>query len=370
MNLVLFFTRGNSLKTWDDVGMFDREVALYKRLQEKGYTISFVTYGGPSELHYQDRIPGINILCNKWHLPTFLYQRLIPYLHAPVLCQADLIKTNQTNGAELALYAARKWGKPLIARCGYMWSVHADERKGAASPETLRAKKIEERVFGAAQRVVVTAPMMVNDIAERIPEAKSKTIVIPNYVETDRFSPLDNIEKEYDVLFLGRFTLQKNIKALLDAVKLLDVKLALIGEGSLKKIFQKEYASLETRIEWIGRVPNRDLPLYLNKSRIFILPSFYEGHPKVLLEAMSCGLPVIGANSPGIREVISHSENGWLCETDSDSIKNAINYLLANPDLCKTMGENARKFALENVSLDKVIEMEMDVYQSIMRSIS
>jgi len=368
MNLVLFFTRGNSLKTWDDVGMFDREVALYRRLQENGYTISFVTYGGPSEFAYESRIPGINILCNKWHLPTFLYQRLIPYLHASVLRQADLIKTNQMNGAEVALYAARKWKKPLIARCGFMWSVHAYERTGAQSAETLRARKIEERVFRAAKKIVVTAPLMADDIAERIPEAKSKTTIIPNYVETDRFMPLDNVEKVYDVLFLGRFTLQKNIKALLEAVKALEINIALIGEGDLKKGYQKEYASLNNQIDWVGRVPNRDLPFIMNKARIFILPSFYEGHPKVLLEAMSCGLPVIGANSPGIREVISHGENGWLCETDSESIKTAIHHLLTNPDLCKRLGANARTYALENISLDRILEKEMDVHRSIMGS--
>lgn len=365
MNFVLFFTRGNSLKTWDEVGMFDREVALYKRLQEKGYTISFVTYGGPSELHYKDRIPGINILCNKWHLPTFLYQRLIPYLHGSLLCHADLIKTNQTNGAEVALSAAKKWKKPLIARCGFMWSLNIGRKMGNQSSKALHARNIEERVFRAAQKIIVTTPMMAGIIAERIPESIHKICVIPNYVETDRFSPLVNIEKEYDVIFVGRITSEKNIKSLLDAMDSLEIRLALIGEGSLKKSYQKEYSSLGNRIAWVGRVPNRDLPFYLNKARIFILPSLYEGHPKVLLEAMSCGLPVIGANSPGIREVIEHGENGWLCGTDSKSIKNAINYLLSNPVLCEKIGENARKFSVEHVSLDKVIEMEMGVYRSV-----
>ena len=366
MHLVLFFTGGNSLKTWDDVGMFDREVALYRRLQKNGYTISFVTYGGPSELIYENRIPGINILCNKWHLPIILYRILIPYLHKSILGQADIFKTNQTQGSDIALCAAQKLKKPLIARCGFMWSVHACERTGATSAETLKARKIEKKVFRAAQKVVVTAPMMADDIAERIPEVRSKTILIPNYVEADRFVSLDNAEKEYDVIFLGRFVKQKNIKALLDAAKSLKIKLALIGEGGLKVSYQQEYGSHDNRIKWLGRISNRDLPFIMNKAKIFILPSFYEGHPKALLEAMSCGLPVIGANSPGIREVIKHGENGWLCETNSENIKSAICHLLSNPDLCKKLGENARIYVLENTSLDRIVQMEMEVHQSIL----
>lgn len=365
MNLVLFFTRGNSLKTWDNVGMFDREVALYKRLQENGYTISFVTYGGPSELNYQHRIPGINILYNKWHLPTFLYQKLIPCLHAPILREADLIKSNQTNGADVALFAAKKWRKPLIARCGYMYSLNVSRKKGINSLATMQAKKIEESVFCAAQQIVVTTPMMADDVIKRIPEVKSKITIIPNYVEIDRFIPFDNIKKEYDVVFVGRIKEEKNIKALLDAMETLNFRLLIIGEGDLKKDYQKKYALLNDNIEWVGRVPNHNLPSIMNKVKIFILPSFYEGHPKALLEAMSCGLPVIGADSPGIREVIIHGENGWLCGTDSESIKNAIVHLLANPDLCKRLGENARKYVLENIALDRIIKMEIGVYHSV-----
>jgi hypothetical protein len=62
MHLVLFFTRGVSLQTWDRVGMFDREVAIYRRLHDRGVQVSFITYGNRLDLNYADRIPGIRIL--------------------------------------------------------------------------------------------------------------------------------------------------------------------------------------------------------------------------------------------------------------------------------------------------------------------
>lgn len=366
MNLVVFFTHGVSLQTWDHVGMFDREVALYRRLLEKGYNISFVTYGGASEFEYKSRIPDINILCNKWHLPPMVYKRMIPYLHASTLRKADIFKTNQTNGADVALKAAQIWNKPLIARCGYMWSFNSIKEHGDDSIEAQTARNIETKVFSSADRIIVTTSMMSSDIAQRIPDATKRTVVIPNYVETERFAPHENSQISYDVVFVGRLSMEKNLGALLTAVQSLSVRTAIIGEGELRAGFERRYASSTDRISFLRNVPNRELLLYLNKARLFVLPSLYEGHPKTLLEAMACGMPVIGANSPGIREVITHGENGWLCETDAESIKNAISHLLANPELCKKLGENARKYALDTVSLDRIIEMEIDVYRSVL----
>ena len=66
MDLTLYFTRGVSLRTWEQAGMLAREVALYRRLAEKGAGVRFVTYGGCGEAA---RVSGIEVLCNRWGLP-------------------------------------------------------------------------------------------------------------------------------------------------------------------------------------------------------------------------------------------------------------------------------------------------------------
>lgn len=91
---------------------------------------------------------------------------------------------------------------------------------------------------------------------------------------------------------------------------------------------------------------------------MFILPSHYEGHPKTLIEAMACGKATIGGRSPGIREIIQHEKNGWLCETDPDSIRAAIQHLVQHPELRDVLGKNARQFAVENYALDPLAERE------------
>ena len=366
MKLVLFFTRGLSLRNWDRKGIFDREVAIYQMLQNRGVNISFVTYGGSSDFNYVDRIPGINILCNRWKLPRILYELFLHRLHAPALKECNVIKTNQTNGADVAAKAARYWDKPLIVRCGYMWSYFAAKNFGNDSGRARRARQIESRVFSTAQRVVVTTSSMKTDVCERIPEACSKTAVIPNYVDTINFSQDTTKDRDIDVIFIGRFEHQKNIKALLEAVESLNVQTVLIGSGKLENQLKQRFASLNNNLHWVRNVPNSELPDYINRARLFILPSHYEGHPKVFIEAMSCGATVIGADSPGIREIINHGKNGWLCGTGSESIRAAIIHLLNNPGLCSKLGKNARKYALEHFALDRILKMEEKVLKSVM----
>ena len=89
LKLVVFFTRGISLQIWDQVGMLEREVALYRQLLPHLKGITFLTYGDRSELQYASCLNGIEILCNHWGLPQQLYTRLLPILHWRHLLRKD-----------------------------------------------------------------------------------------------------------------------------------------------------------------------------------------------------------------------------------------------------------------------------------------
>ena len=136
-----------SLKAWDNNGMLDREVALYERLQEKGVKVSFLTYGDATELNYQDRLPGIQILCNRWGFPNRVYEKFLHRFHGKVLKSCDLIKTNQMNGAEVVVRSARRWGKPLIGRMGYLWSDFVARENSASIGAVSGAQKIMSSSF-------------------------------------------------------------------------------------------------------------------------------------------------------------------------------------------------------------------------------
>jgi len=358
--LVLFFTRGVPLRTWDQVGMFEREVAIYRRLQECGVQVSFVTYGDASDLRYRTRIPGIHILCNRWGLSPKRYERWFSLLHGWHLWRAGIYKTNQTNGADAAVRAAGLFRKPLIARCGYMWSCFTAREEGADSESARHARMQEANVFTAADRVVVTAGHMKRYIVEQYRLANSKVKVIPNYVLTDFFRPDSNgVCKPGRICFVGRLHPQKNLFALIEAVCGLNVELEIIGDGSQREALKAKANDKRVNARFLGNRPQSELPQHFNAAEIFILPSLYEGHPKTLLEAMACGRPVIGTNVPGIREIIRHRETGYLCGTSPEEIRLAIQDVMADPNLRVRMGRNARKFAAENFALEQVVDMEL-----------
>jgi glycosyltransferase involved in cell wall biosynthesis len=120
-------------------------------------------------------------------------------------------------------------------------------------------------------------------------------------------------------------------------------------------------------VEWIDNIPNEEIPKYMNQSKIFVLPSFYEGHPKVLIEAMSCEMTVIVSNVQGNNDVVIDGKNGFLCDTSIVSIQETIiKVLKMSAKNLNMINVNARQFVKDNYSLDKIVTMEMQLYEDIM----
>jgi glycosyltransferase involved in cell wall biosynthesis len=369
IRLVLFFTRGVSLQKWDQIGMLSREVALYRRLAQEGVAVTFITFGNVADMEYARRLPGIEICCNRWGLPDKWYRLLLPLLHAPALRRADLIKTNQMQGAELALRCARLWRKRLISRCGYLWSDFTARQYGTDSPQALSCLMIEKKVFRSSCAIVLTTAAMRSNILARDPSLKEKITIIPNYVNTDLFSPnpKKNSESPHRLCYVGRLEQkQKNLMPLYKAIKNMDVAVDLVGNGPLLKVFQQK-AAARKGLNVLGNLPHERLPEVLQRATAFVLPSLYEGHPKALLEAMACGLPVIASDVPGINDVVRHSETGWLCRPDTESLREAIGTVLKDANLRQRLSENASGFVQEHFALKRVVHQERNLYHTLLR---
>jgi glycosyltransferase involved in cell wall biosynthesis len=246
-----------------------------------------------------------------------------------------------------------------------MWSQNAAREYGYDSPAATEARRVEEKVFLAADKVIVTTPAMRQDLLERRAAAGPRIAVIPNYVDVGTFRPDGSARDPATGIFIGRIAPEKNLVALLGAIRPLEANLILIGEGKLRPELQRQFEGLNSRVRWEGNVPNSKLPEYLNHAGFFVLPSLYEGHPKALIEAMACGTPVIGADSPGIRELIRHETNGLLCGTDPASIREAIEQIMTVPELALKLGTNARQYVIENFSLEKIGALELSYLREV-----
>jgi glycosyltransferase involved in cell wall biosynthesis len=117
--------------------------------------------------------------------------------------------------------------------------------------------------------------------------------------------------------------------------------------------------------EFLGTVENTQLPRLLNGAELFVLSSRHEGHPKALLEAMACALPVVGTDVPGIRDVVRHGETGWLCAEDPARLAEGVRTLLDDATLRARLGAAARIEVTRSYSLDAVTRRELDVLREL-----
>lgn len=366
-NLALFMTQDVSLRSWDDTGLLARELALYRKLSARLASIRIVTHGDAGDLRYKKSLAPITITCNRLGLPPRIYRNVVRYATSRFWPRDTIVKTNQMAGADFALQTARINGFRLIARCGYLHSRFIGEAHGADSAEARTARALEREVFGAADAVIVTTDEMKHTVNGHYGVCAEKIFVVPNYVDTDIFRPDPGVEKNPKRLVtIARLSPQKNLAALLEAVRPLDIELKLIGTGELEADLRRRAAGGRCRVEFMGNVPSRAIPGILNAAGVFVLPSLYEGHPKALIEAMACGLCVIGSKADGIRELIDDGRTGFVCATDPGSIRAAIETALPAVAQSGVIGENARRYAFERFALEKVVDKEVDVYRYVM----
>ena len=122
------------------------------------------------------------------------------------------------------------------------------------------------------------------------------------------------------------------------------------------------------KVKFLG---NRDdLKNILSETDLFVLPSYYgEGIPKVLIEAAASGCAIITTDHPGCRDAVVPGETGLLvAPKDSVALENALNLLLSDLDLIKSMGKAGRQLALKRFCVTKVIDIHYSLYFKLLRN--
>ncbi|MFX1257028.1 MAG: glycosyltransferase family 4 protein [Promethearchaeota archaeon] len=379
MNLLLTFTTNTSLKEWNRGGIFDREILIYKELAKRGIDVTFLTYGNKTDLEFSNKLEKINVhpINTKRGLNkrSFLNIVLYPFFHFKFFKRFDLIKTNQMDGSWITWFLKVLFRKKLIIRCGFAeYKTKLTYFKNKSKTlnsffEKFFAFVIEWISYRIADYIIMTNHYEKDFIINNFKIKPEKIGVLPNYIDINLFRPIHTKKKDKTILYVGNLNHHKNLDNLIESFTYLnDFKLDIIGWGELKAYLNKKIKKLklDSKIRFLGVIPNSKLPDIINQYNIFILPSFTEGNPKTLLEAMSCGLACIGSNIRGINQIIKHRVNGFLCNLDSKSIANAIKEVYQDPVLREKIGKNGRQYIVKNCSLDTIVEKEWKIYKSIL----
>lgn len=353
--LALFSTNGVGLKDWERIGSLSREVALYKRLNAKGWGITFFTYDktrNVPDVGFPAKVITQFPFRLHWRL-GFIYQALLSIIRFRHGKSVSVIITNQAHSGWPAIVAGKLWGAKVMARCGYVFGEQAETMNlhGRYVQQTIRNEKW---TFRHADICIISTRELADWVIRNYGIKKEKIYVIPNNVDTNIFQPMKEIRKDIDILCVGRMAEEKRYNLVLKALNGLDIKVVFIGDGVLKEQIECYATDQNVRLEIISRVINEEIPKYHNRTKIYLIASRGEGHPKSLIEAMACGCACIGTRTPGTKNQIVDGETGILVDSDSQSIRSEVKRLLNDKALRHHLGGKARHYALTNWSLDIV----------------
>ncbi len=177
-----------------------------------------------------------------------------------------------------------------------------------------------------------------------------------------------NIKRPYILTYVGRLSPEKNVAFLLKLSRLLpnhlrhQVQWLIVGDGPSKEALEQEAGD---SITFIGFLEHEHLAKLYAASDLFIFPSETETFGNVVLEALSCGTPVIAANAGGVKHIVSNKKNGYLCTPNSlEEFIESICTLLESPQLRLRFGDAARRYALTQ-SWDSVFDQLLLRYEAV-----
>jgi glycosyltransferase involved in cell wall biosynthesis len=208
----------------------------------------------------------------------------------------------------------------------------------------------------------------------------NKISIIPNPVNVNIFRPISRSKSrsllnlplnKKIILTVGSLTEVKGHTYLIDAAYVIsktrqDIIFIIIGTGPLKNFLLSKIKKLglSNKVLMIGEKPHEEIPLWLNASDLFVLPSVNEGLPSVILEAIACGRPVVATRVGGIPDVVSSSAIGILVEPrDRKALAQAILEALNRKWESEKIREYAQKYSLKNI-----VRQILQVYQQVLDS--
>lgn len=274
-----------------------------------------------------------------------------------------------------AMLLKQIYNKPLVV------TIHGQDLQQTVYTNK-QCKKALSKVFAQADRIITVSEKLKN-IAFKEFGFSEKITVINNGITADKLvfkeTEISELGTEYaghkTILSVSNLIISKGIDLNLKAIAQLvekhpKLKYVIIGDGlelsNLRTLMSD--LKLNKQVEFLGRLSHELVMKHMAVADIFSLPSWNEGFGVVYVEAMACGKPVIACQGEGIEDVVTDGETGLLVKPkDVDSLVNALDFLLSNPEEAQAIGERAKRLVLENYTWEKNAEKTIKLYEEVLR---
>ncbi len=258
-------------------------------------------------------------------------------------------------------------GKKLIMSCDTFPGYSFSSGKLIDNMFYLYSKIFGWFVFSVPDKIHLYGKSMI-EYARKAGVKEKKIVVIPTGINLEKFRHGKDIrrslglnENDLVVVYAGLIVPRKGIDIMLKAVRKLDVKLLLVGDGPKKQ----EYVNMAERysmdnVKFLGW--RKDIPDLLKSADLLLLPSRGEGLPGIVMEAMASRLAVASSDAGCTADLIEDGENGFLCDVDdAECFAEKISILAEDDDLCRKLGEKGYA-KIKEFSWDKLISKYAGMY--------
>lgn len=289
---------------------------------------------------------------------------------SPLMFVIDSYKYLLINKPDIVLSYGDHTTIPLIISNMFLWK----KARIVAAEGIYISKYLDHKKFRAVRmvlisilyrftnKVLVLSKLYRKDLIERYHIPGNKIDLVKNWYgpkfKTIRRLPLYG-ERDIDILYVGRFEHQKNLFTMIDIMmKLVQrnkrIKCVMVGAGSLEFELKKyiDRLNLNNSIKLIGfRQSTKE---YFLRSKLFLLTSHFEGVPRVGIEALKCGVPLVVRRYPGVRELHFSNLTGSIFNSTDQAVRK-IEAIIVDKKIWSTMSRNCindanRRFGMENLN--------------------
>lgn len=345
-------------------GMENCVLEIAKQQAEDNYNVQVIT----SDVGYS----------TKYKKPEGLsveYLKSLEFAHTPLMFSLFFKLLLQPKKSIMHLHISQAYTPEIvyliskIRKIPYVAHVHLDVDASGRFGFLLSPYKkyILSCVLKSAAKIICLADYQKKFTAKKYDLPLSQIVVIPNGVSKQFFVKKSIVNKIPRLVFVGRLAKQKNLHVLINAISLMNTKIHLdiVGggeeENSLKKVIQKNKLK---NVKLLGKKTGEDLINIYKTSDVFVIASEKEGFSLAILEAMAAGLPVVGADVTGIRELIRNC--GILVSNPSPkSFAFALDKLLSNKEDLEKLSTKSVNNA-KNYSWDKITAKIENIYEEVL----
>jgi glycosyltransferase involved in cell wall biosynthesis len=331
-------------------------------------TVFFKQDGGRLHLFYIQHKRGAN-----------LFTRVINYTYTQLKISFRLAKLARCvdlwvffiggEGLLLPMLTARLLGKRVILSLVGFPARFSEAQRDSLFKATGHLTKIN---LNLSKRIVVYSESIV---AERGLEKYGERISIAHehFLDFDRFKIERQLSQRGNLIgYIGRLSEEKGVLNYIGAIPDLlqwedGIEFFIGGDGELRDKVEAylNEANLNSKVRFTGWIPHDELPKYLNELRLLVLPSYTEGLPNIMLEAMACGTPVLATPVGAIPDIIKDGETGFIMKDNlpeciASNVIRALNY----PNL-EGIAKNARALVEREYTYEAAVERYREILNTL-----